>query len=113
MSVGIKQIYTHCGLVICRTQIQQTVGAHSSTYMLERSVGSSHQLTSAVLAVVAAAVQIADRLNAAGVPCNLVTGQEVRLVQGARHTACTVEMADLDQRVEVSNAGAIFHMLHV
>jgi ATP-dependent RNA helicase SUPV3L1/SUV3 len=46
-------------------------------------------------------LQIADRLNAAGVPCNLVTGQEVRLVHGARHTACTIEMADVEQRVEV------------
>lgn len=48
-----------------------------------------------------AAMQIADRLNVAGVPCNLVTGQEVRLVHGARHTACTVEVADLEQPVEV------------
>lgn len=46
-------------------------------------------------------LQVADRLNAAGVPCNLVTGQEVRLLKGARHTACTVEMADLDRQVEV------------
>jgi hypothetical protein len=45
--------------------------------------------------------QVADRLNAMGVPCNLVTGQEVRSVKGARHTACTVEMADLSTRVQV------------
>jgi len=48
------------------------------------------------------AVQVADRLNGMGVPCNLVTGQEVRRVKGARHTACTVEMADLTTRVDVS-----------
>lgn len=46
--------------------------------------------------------QIADRLNADGVPCNLVTGQEIKEVPGARHTACTVEMADLDREVEVA-----------
>jgi hypothetical protein len=46
--------------------------------------------------------QVADRLNAQGVPCHLITGQEVRLVEGAKHVACTVEMADLDQQVEVS-----------
>lgn len=40
--------------------------------------------------------QIADRLIADGLPCHLVTGQEVRLAPGdtpARHTSCTVEMA--------------------
>ncbi|KAF6256649.1 P-loop containing nucleoside triphosphate hydrolase protein [Scenedesmus sp. NREL 46B-D3] len=47
------------------------------------------------------ACEVADRLNAAGVPCSLVTGQEVRLVPGARHAACTVEMADVERRVEV------------
>lgn len=45
--------------------------------------------------------QVADRLNAEGVPCNLVTGQEVRRVPGAKHTACTVEMAELDTEYEV------------
>lgn len=40
--------------------------------------------------------QVADRLTADGLPCHLVTGQEVRLAPGdtpARHTSCTVEMA--------------------
>ena len=39
-----------------------------------------------------------------GVRCNLVTGQEVRRVKGARHTACTIEMADLTNRVDVSQS---------
>lgn len=47
-------------------------------------------------------VQVADRLNAAGVPCHLVTGQEVRRVASAQHTSCTVEMADVDRVVEVA-----------
>lgn len=38
-----------------------------------------------------------------GVRCNLVTGQEIRRVKGARHTSCTVEMADLTNRVDVSD----------
>lgn len=46
--------------------------------------------------------QVADRLNSMGVPCNLVTGQETRSIKGARHTACTVEMADLSAAVDVS-----------
>jgi hypothetical protein len=47
-------------------------------------------------------MQVADRLNSMGVPCNLVTGQETRSTKGARHTACTVEMADLNATVDVS-----------
>lgn len=57
------------------------------------------------------AVQVADRLNSMGVPCNLVTGQEVRRVKGARHTACTVEMADLTTQVDVS-LGKSAHWVH-
>ena len=34
-----------------------------------------------------------ERLNARGVPCNLLTGQEQRWIPGARHVSCTVEMA--------------------
>ena len=41
------------------------------------------------------AVEVWDELNARGVPTRLVTGQEARDVPGARHTACTVEMADV------------------
>jgi hypothetical protein len=48
------------------------------------------------------AAQVADRLNSMGVPCNLATGQETRSIKGARHTACTVEMADLTSAVDVS-----------
>ena len=34
--------------------------------------------------------EVAEKLNAGGVPCSLVTGQERREVEGARHAACTV-----------------------
>ncbi|KAL6756530.1 P-loop containing nucleoside triphosphate hydrolase protein, partial [Haematococcus lacustris] len=39
------------------------------------------------------ACEVADRLSTAGVACSLLTGQEVREAPGARHSACTVEMA--------------------
>lgn len=45
--------------------------------------------------------QVADSLNSDGVACNLVTGQEVRQLPGAKHTACTVEMAQVNTPVEV------------
>ncbi|CAH8317166.1 unnamed protein product [Eruca vesicaria subsp. sativa] len=39
--------------------------------------------------------EVAKRLNKANVPCDLVTGQEKELVEGANHKAVTVEMADV------------------
>ncbi|WP_409254129.1 DEAD/DEAH box helicase [Bacillus sp. SCS-153A] len=38
------------------------------------------------------ALEVYDRLNNEGVPCNLKTGEEEKTVIGARHVACTVEM---------------------
>lgn len=46
--------------------------------------------------------QVASQLNATGVPCSMVTGQEVKRVEGARHTSCTVEMASTKRRVDVA-----------
>jgi ATP-dependent RNA helicase SUPV3L1/SUV3 len=40
------------------------------------------------------AMEVYDACNAAGVYCSLRTGQEKRDVPFARHTSCTVEMAD-------------------
>lgn len=48
------------------------------------------------------AMEIRDRLMDAGVPCNLVTGEERQLIPGAQHTACTVEMMRPDREVEVA-----------
>ncbi|KAL1220666.1 DExH-box ATP-dependent RNA helicase DExH16 [Cardamine amara subsp. amara] len=39
--------------------------------------------------------EVAKRLNKANVPCDLITGQEKELVEGATHKAVTVEMADV------------------
>jgi ATP-dependent RNA helicase SUPV3L1/SUV3 len=48
------------------------------------------------------AMEIRDRLMDAGVPCNLVTGEERVLIPGARHTACTVEMMNPQREVDVA-----------
>jgi ATP-dependent RNA helicase SUPV3L1/SUV3 len=42
------------------------------------------------------ATEVFEKLNAAGVLCNLVTGQECIKYPGATHTACTIEIADTD-----------------
>ncbi|BCM24683.1 helicase-related protein [Methyloradius palustris] len=48
------------------------------------------------------AMEIRDRLMDAGVPCNLITGEERNIIPGAQHTACTVEMLNSSHQVEVA-----------
>src|SRR5450830_2200379 len=48
------------------------------------------------------AMEIRDRLVAAGVPCNLITGEERVLMEGAQHTASTIEMMNPSKSVEVA-----------
>jgi ATP-dependent RNA helicase SUPV3L1/SUV3 len=48
------------------------------------------------------AMEIRDRLMQAGVPCNLVTGEERIIMPGARHTASTIEMLRPDHAVAVA-----------
>ena len=43
-----------------------------------------------------------DRLVAAGVPCNLITGEESVLMKGAKHTASTIEMMHPKNQIEVA-----------
>ena len=47
--------------------------------------------------------EVAEGLNNEhGVPCDMITGQEKKPVSGARHVACTVEMADTRRVVDVA-----------
>ncbi|HEY9210134.1 MAG TPA: helicase-related protein [Methylotenera sp.] len=48
------------------------------------------------------AMEIRDRLVGAGVPCNLITGEERVLMAGAQHTASTIEMMNPGRQVEVA-----------
>lgn len=48
------------------------------------------------------AMEVRDRLLAAGVPCNLITGEERVMVEGARHTASTIEMLNPTKMVDVA-----------
>jgi ATP-dependent RNA helicase SUPV3L1/SUV3 len=48
------------------------------------------------------AMEVRDRLVAAGVPCNLITGEERVLIEGAQHTASTIEMMNPNRQVEVA-----------
>ena len=48
------------------------------------------------------AMEVRDKLTAAGVPCNLITGEERELVEGAQHTASTIEMMNPSKMVDVA-----------
>lgn len=48
------------------------------------------------------AMEVRDRLVQAGIPCNLITGEERVLMEGAQHTASTIEMMNTRQTVAVA-----------
>lgn len=48
------------------------------------------------------AMEIRDRLIEAGIPCNLITGEERTIIAGAQHTASTIEMMNPEKIVEVA-----------
>ena len=48
------------------------------------------------------AMEIYDKLNSEGIPCNLITGEEHIITPGAEHTAATVEMMHLNKTVDVA-----------
>lgn len=43
-----------------------------------------------------------ERLNREGVKCNLITGEEEIIVEGANHTCCTIEKLDIRQSYDVA-----------
>ncbi len=48
------------------------------------------------------AMEVRDRLMEAGVPCNLITGEERVIIAGAQHTASTIEMMNPTKLVDVA-----------
>lgn len=84
---------------------------HHHFYLGPTNSGKTHQalaaLTQAKSGVYLAplrllAMEVRDRLVAAGVPCNLITGEERTLMEGAQHTASTIEMLNPQKIVEVA-----------
>lgn len=48
------------------------------------------------------AMEVRDKLIAAGVPCNLITGEERDIIAGALHTSSTIEMMNSNKQVDVA-----------
>ena len=88
---------------LMRRQVHLHVGPTNSgkTHAaVERLRAASSGLYAAPLRLMA--MEWADRLNADGVPTDLVTGEEVIRVEGARHQSVTIEMSPLRTPVEVA-----------
>jgi ATP-dependent RNA helicase SUPV3L1/SUV3 len=45
--------------------------------------------------------EIYEKLNTPDTPCSLITGQTKIIEKNAKHTACTIEMADLNRKFSV------------
>ncbi|KAL3850425.1 hypothetical protein ACJIZ3_012307 [Penstemon smallii] len=48
------------------------------------------------------AMEVFDKVNASGIYCSLVTGQEKKVFPFSNHVACTVEMASTDELYDVA-----------
>lgn len=91
--------------------LARRIKRHHHFYLGPTNSGKTHQ---AILALQQAesgvylaplrllAMEIRDRLVAAGVPCNLITGEERVLMPGATHTASTIEMMNPNKKVAVA-----------
>ncbi len=71
-----------------------------SHYALDRLAAAESGAALAPLRLLA--LEFQDALAARGVPASLMTGEERQLVPGARHVACTVEMAHTSRVVDVA-----------
>ncbi|MFK9094822.1 DEAD/DEAH box helicase [Bacillus salipaludis] len=68
-------------------------------HALERMKTASSGLYLAPLRLLA--LEVFDKLNAEGMPCSLKTGEEEKVVAGAQHISCTVEMFHEKEYYEV------------
>jgi ATP-dependent RNA helicase SUPV3L1/SUV3 len=96
---------------IASFNLARTLNRHHHFYLGPTNSGKTHHaliaLQQAKSGVYLAplrllAMEIRDRLVAAGVPCNLITGEERVIMAGAQHTASTIEMMNPSKAVEVA-----------
>lgn len=89
----------------------RAIKRHHHFYLGPTNSGKTHHAIQALIAAKSGvylaplrllAMEIRDRLMAAGVPCNLVTGEERVLIPGAQHTASTIEMMNPNKQVDVA-----------
>ena len=71
-----------------------------SHYALDRLAAAGSGAALAPLRLLA--LEFQEALAARGVPASLMTGEERDIIPGARHVACTVEMADTSRIIDVA-----------
>lgn len=85
-----RMVYLHLG----ETNTGKTYEA------IERLKVSDNGIYLAPLRILA--LEIFERLNESDVACNLVTGEEEIIIEGAKHQSCTVEKLNIDQNYKVA-----------
>jgi len=85
-----RMVYLHLG----ETNTGKTYEA------IERLKVSDNGIYLAPLRILA--LEIYERLNESDVACNLVTGEEEIIIEGAKHQSCTVEKLNIDQNYKVA-----------
>lgn len=85
-----RMVYLHLG----ETNTGKTYEA------IERLKVSDNGIYLAPLRILA--FEIFERLNESDVACNLVTGEEEIIMEGAKHQSCTVEKLNIDQNYKVA-----------
>lgn len=85
-----RMVYLHLG----ETNTGKTYEA------IERLKVSENGIYLAPLRILA--LEIFERLNESDVACNLVTGEEEIIMEGAKHQSCTVEKLNIDQNYKVA-----------
>lgn len=89
----------------------RTLNRHHAFYLGPTNSGKTHAALEALISAQSGvylaplrllAMEVRDRLMAAGVPCNLLTGEERSIVANAQHTASTIEMMNPNKIVDVA-----------
>ena len=83
---GARSLKRHFILHIGPTNSGKTYEA------VQRCIGAERGIYLAPLRLLA--MEVAEKINGQGVPCNMITGEEEQILENAQHVASTVEMMD-------------------
>lgn len=92
-SAAQKRIRRHVTLILGPTNSGKT---YRAMQMLAKAATRIYLAPSRTLAM-----EVAETLNNRGIPCNLMTGDQLLTMERARHTACTIEMLPLGNQYDV------------
>jgi ATP-dependent RNA helicase SUPV3L1/SUV3 len=94
-----------------RFKLARQLKRHHHFYLGPTNSGKTYHALNALIAAKSGvylaplrllAMEVRDRLLQAGIPCNLITGEERIFIDGAQHTASTIEMMHSTKPVDVA-----------